>query len=766
MVYVGQRIRRLEDERFLRGTATFLDDITLPGMLHLVLVRSPYPHARIRAIQQADALRVPGVVHIETGQTLASWLQPLPEPGDLPPDRRFRRYPLAVDRVRFVGDAVAAILAETTAAAVDAAERVSVDYEPLSALTDPEQACQPDAPRLFEDWPDNVAFVWERTHGDVDAAFAQADQVVSLTLRNQRIYAAFMEPRGAAATVDPLTQELTVWASSQVPHTLRGAIAATLGIPEYQVRVILPDIGGAFGSKGGVYPEYVLVAALAWKLRRPIKWVETRSESLLATNHARDQHQRVRAAFRRDGTLLGLDIELLADLGAYNASTTVVRTALLSAGPYRVPAHHVRALGVLTNKTPLGAYRGAGRPEAAYLLERLMDAAAAALDLDPALVRQRNLLRPSDFPYRSPTGAEYDSGDYPRVFQEALERFGYEHARALQREARQRGELLGIGIACYCEFAGPGWETATVRVHPDGSVTVLSGLAPSGQGHWTMLAQVVGDVLHLPLERIRVRTGDTAAIPQGIGTFGSRSTAVGGSAAYLAAQTVRQKAQRIAATLLEASPEDVELVEGGFTVRGTPDRVVSWQAVARAAYRFDGPPGEAEAGLEATQFFIPAGRTVPFGVHLALVRVKPETGEVQLLRYLAVDDCGRVINPLLAEGQLHGAVAQGLGQALYEAIIYSESGQPLTQTFLDYGIPRAAHVPVIDTAHVETPSPVNPLGAKGIGEAGTTAAPPALVNAVLDALRPLGVQHLDMPLTPERVWRAIQAARHRITQPV
>ena len=761
--YVGRPLRRLDDHRLLTGSATFLDDIRLPGLLFLALVRSPFPHAAIRRVDLADALRRTGVVAATSGSDLTSWVSPIPASSELLPGRRLERYPLAVDRARFVGDPVAAVVATDPRTALEAAEHVRVEYEELPALVDAELARQPGAPRLYPDWPDNVAFRWEITHGSLEDAFQLADTVVSLRALNQRIYAAFLEPRGAIGRYDEASGELVVWASTQVPHSLRAGIAAALRLPEHRVRVIVPEVGGAFGSKGGVPPEYVLVAALAYRLGQPVKWVETRRESLLGTVHARDQLQDARGAFRRDGTLLGLEVRLCANLGAYNAATTALRTGLLAAGPYRVPALQVLVEGVMTNLAPLGAYRGAGRPEAAYLLERLMDSAAAELCLDPAEIRRRNLLRADEFPYRSPTGALYDSGDYHRALALALERFGYEEARQAQQRARAQGRLIGIGIACYCEFAGPAWESATVRVHPDGSVSVLSGVTPSGQGHSTMLAQVVADILGIDIEQVRVRTGDTAAIQQGIGTFGSRSTAIGGSAAYLAAQDVLEKARLLAAQALEASPDDVEAFDGAFQVRGAPHRKVGWQQVARLAYRFDGPPAGIEPGLEATRFFNPETRTVPSGVHLALVDVDAETGAIAVRRYLAVDDCGRQVNPRLVEGQIHGAVAQGLGQALLEHLPYSRNGQPLVHSFLDYAIPRASQVPPVETAHIETLSPLNPLGAKGVGEAGTTAAPPAIVNAVLDALRPLGVRHLDMPLTPERVWRAIHNARYKAT---
>lgn len=760
--YLGRSIPRLEDERFLRGYSTFTDDVRLEGALHLAIVRSPYPHAVIRRVDCSAAQRVPGFVTAFTGADLARWLAPFPTPPQSAGARPQQRYPLAIDRVRYVGEGVVAIVAESRATALDAAAEVIVEYDELPAVVDPEEALRPQAPRLHPDWPDNVAFAWEHQHGDIDAVFREAEEIIELELVNQRVHAAFMEPRAAAANYDTVNRQLTVWASTQTPHTLRGGIATVLGIPEHQIRVIVPDVGGAFGAKGGLYPEYALVAALAWKLQRPVKWVETRSESFVATNHGRDQRQRVRAAFRRDGTLLGIEADIVSNLGAWNAAPTrptAVLTGFALAGPYRVPAIRFRIRCAVTNTTPQSAYRGAGRPEASYLLERLMDAAAARLGLDPVTIREKNLLRPEDFPYTSPTGVPYDSGNYPAVLAEALRRFDYAAARREQAALRAQGRLVGIGIASFCELSGPGWESATVRAHPDGSVTVLCGIAPSGQGHATMLAQVVGEVLQLPLERIRAITGDTAAVQQGIGTFGSRSTALGGSAAYLAAQEVLEKARLIAAHALEVDPQDLDYHDGVFSVRGVPDRSISWERVTRLAYVMEGPPGGIEPGLEVTRFFNPGRRNVPFGVHLAMVEVDPETGEIRILRYLAVDDSGRIVNPLLAEGQIHGSVAQGIGQALYEAIVYSETGQPLTQNFLDYVVPRATQLPSIETAHCETPSPINPLGVKGIGEAGTTAGPPAIVNAVLDALRPLGIQHLDMPLTPERVWQAIRAAQ-------
>lgn len=762
--YVGQSVRRVGDGRLLTGAGTFVDDVRLPGTLHATIVRSPHAHARIRGIDIDAAAAVPGVVAILTGQDIADMMQPIETRPDAPPGRVLRRYPLALDRVRFVGDAVAVVVAHDPYTARDAADLVTVDYESLPAVVDAEQALKPDAPLLYPEWGSNVAYDWTIDHGDVEGAFARAARVVSLRLVNQRIYAAFVEPRAAQARFDPATGEMTVWASTQVPHTLRGGIAAALGMHEHAVRVIAPDVGGAFGSKGGIYPEYVLTAALSYRLGRPVRWTETRRESFLATNHGRDQIQILRAAVTDDGIVLGLDVDLISNLGAYSAATVATRTALMSGGPYRIQNLRVRVRGVMTNTTPTGAYRGAGRPEAAYMLERLMDAIARELALDPADVRRRNFIPADAFPYTGATGVVYDSGNYAGALDEALRRIDYDRLREEQRAARAAGRLMGVGLAVYCEFAGPGWDSATVRVLPSGAVVVTTGISPHGQGEETTFAQLVADELSVALDAVTVRASDTAITPQGIGTFGSRGTSIGGSAVLLATRQVRDKARRIAAHLLEVAEEDVTAADGVFSVRGAPDRAVDFATVARAAYAFTGAPGGLEPGLEATAYFMPPGRTFPFGAHVAVVEVDPESGRIQLQRYLAVDDCGPLINPQLVEGQVIGGLAQGLGQALQEAIVYDDAGQPLTGSFLDYGPLRAPQIPplaAVETAHTVTPSPFNPLGVKGVGEAGTTGGPPAVVNAVLDGLAPLGITHLDMPLTPQRIWQAIQEAKTR-----
>lgn len=756
--YVGKSIKRVNDRRLITGTGRYVDDVRAGGVLHATTIRSPYAHARIRSIDTSSAAASPGVVAVYTGEEIAELVSPKIGGAGLLPDRRIERYPLAVGEARYAGDPVAVVLAENATEARDAAELVEVDYEPLPAVVDTEAALKPDAPLVYTGWPSNEAWVWEVAEGDVDAAFEQADRIVEIRLVNQRVYAAFIEPR--AVLVDYSGEdEMTIWASSQVPHALRTDIANQLGMPEYAIRVIAPDVGGAFGAKGGVYPEYSLAAIVSHHLGRPVKWTEARSESFVGTNHGRDQIQYLRAAVTSEGTVLGLIVDLYSNCGAYNAATTAQQSGRMSTGAYKIRNLRTRVHGVMTNTVPTGAYRGAGRPEAAYMTERLMDAIAHELGLDPADVRRRNFIPADEFPYKGATGVVYDSGDYDRTMTEALERIGYENLRARQAETREEGRYLGIGFAIYCEFAGPGWDSATVRVQPSGSVTVTTGISPHGQGEETTFAQLVADQLGIQMEDVVVRASDTAITPQGIGTFGSRGTSIGGSAVLLATREVLQKAKRIAANLLEAGEADIEVADDRYQVRGAPGRSVTFRQIASTAYGFGGLPGGMSPGLDATSYFMPEGRTFPFGCHVAVVEIDPDTGKLTLLRYLAVDDCGPLLNPMLVEGQVVGGLAQGLGQALQEQIVYDDNGQLLSGTFLDYAVPHAEQMINIETAHTVTPSPFNPLGVKGVGEAGTTGGPPAIVNAAIDALLPLGIRHLDMPLTPERLWRAIQDAR-------
>lgn len=752
--YTGKSVRRVNDRRLVTGYGQYVDDVHIAGTLHAHFVRSPYAHARIISIDAAAALDRAGVVTVITGRDLAGLMPPIISRPDLPPDRTLKRYPITPDKARFAGDAVALVIAEDAYTARDASELVKVDYEPLEAVTDPRKALQPDAPKLYDDWDSNLGFLWEVEHGDLDGAFQRARHEVSVELVNQRIHATFIEPRCILANWEPNTEEMTVWASTQVPHTVRGGIANALDLAEYQVRVIAPDVGGAFGAKGGIYPEYILFPAVAKYLGKPIHWAETRSESFLATNHGRDQAQLLRAAVDDDGKVDGLEVNIYGNLGAYNAAPVPTRSGVMSTGPYHIRNLHTRVHGVMTNTTQIGAYRGAGRPEAAYMLERLMNAIADQLGIDPVEVRRRNFIPVDAFPYMGATGAEYDSGDYNKAMDEALRLVDYDAFRAEQESARAAGRYLGIGFGVYCEFAGPGWDSASVRVHPSGAVSVTTGTSPHGQGQETSLAQITADVLGVPMESVKVRASDTSITPQGVGTFGSRGTSIGGSAVLGASQKVAAKVRQIAAGTLEVAVEDIEQRDDVFSVRGAPDRSITFKEIARAAHT-PGLPDGMELGLEETDFFTPKGRTFPFGVHVAIVEIEPETGTLKVKRYLAVDDCGPLINPRLVEDQVIGGLAQGFGQALQEQIVYDESGQLLTGTLMDYGPPKAAQLPNFETSHTVTPSPFNPLGVKGVGEAGTTGAPPALVNAAIDALKPFGVTHLDMPLTAERLWRAI-----------
>lgn len=744
--YIGQPMKRLEDGKLVRGQGQYLAD--LPAELHLVLVRSPYAHARLVSIDTSQAQGLPGVVEVLTSSDLPE----LYAPASVPRDAHSALHPLlARERVRYAGEPVAAILASSEALALEAAQQVFVDYEPLPAYPEPLQAEQ--APPIHPHLKNNLAMVRKTVAGEVAEAFARAYKVVGGRLVQQRVAPSAMEPRGVLASWDGIREALTLWSSTQMPHDLRSAVAERLGLAENQVRVITPDVGGAFGAKINVYPEEILVAYLAKRLGRSVRWVEGRSESFAATIHGRAQVAELEMAFDAEGKILGLRGRVVADLGAYALETTLGNapgTLLMLQGPYEIPALELELVGVYTNATPTGAYRGAGRPEATYYLERLMDMGARALGLDPAEIRRKNFIQ-GPFPYRTRTGAKYDSGAYAEVLQRLLEVSHYPELRAEQAQARRQGRLMGIGLCSYVEITGYGWDTGGVRINPDGSAVILTGTSPHGQGTQNAFVQIVAERLGLVPERIRVVQGDTLAIPYGMGTAGSRTLSVGGSAVWKAAEMVRDKVVRIAAHLLEAAPEDIELLEQGWGVRGTDKAVPMEQIIATAFSPRKLPPG-LEPGLEGQASFSLKEANYPFGAHLAVVEVDPETGQVKILRYIAVDDCGVVVNPLLFEGQQHGGIAQGIGQALYEGIVYDEEGQNRTANYLEYVLPKADQIPPIQPYRQETASPTNPLGVKGVGEAGAIAATPAVVNAVMDAL---GIGHLDMPLTPEKVWRQI-----------
>lgn len=759
---MGRPIRRREDPRFLRGQAKYLADISLAGMLHMVVVRSPHAHARLLGVRAEAALRSPGVVSVITAADLAGRVGAYPI-GTIEGARATDTpHPLLADgKVRYVGEPVAAVLADGRAAAVDAAELVDVEYDLLPAVVDPTEALG-SAVLVHEKLGENVVLRWERTGGDVEGAFQAAARVVSGKFDLPRLIAAPIEARGALASYEPGTDLLTVWCSAQDPYRPLAQLSQILGRPEDRIRLVVPDVGGAFGSKGIIPPEGALAAWLAIWIGRPVRWVEDRRENFMAAYQGRGLRAEMEMAVAASGKILGVRANLLADSGAYLYPATgfsPVTAGMLLTGAYTIPAASVKLVGVCTNKVPGGQYRGAGRPEAAYLVERMMDLVAGEMGLDPVEVRRRNLIPSESFPYRTPLGFVYDSGNYGRALDRACEIVEYDAWRDRQRLARAEGRLLGIGLALYVERAGSQfWESGACSVRPDGRVVVRTGSCSHGQGHETTFAQIAADALQVDPSAIVVEYGDTAVVPRGVGTFGSRSTAIGGSAVLVAVQKVKAKAGRIAAHLLEASEVDIEWTRGQLHVRGAPDRAVSWKQVAAAAYQPMRLPPDIEVGLDAATTFRLVGPVFPFGVYAAVVEIDRTTGHVHVLRLVAVDDAGTVVNPLLAEGQVIGAVAQGLGQVLAEQVIYDTEGQLLTATFSDYPMLRAHQVVDVTTEFLETPSPFNPLGAKGIGEAGTIGTPPAVANAVADALAPLGVRHVEMPLAPEKMWRLVRGA--------
>ena len=767
--YVGQRVLRKEDPRLLAGRGQFVDDLHLPHTAHLIFLRSPHAHAKIRRLDITRAESLHGVIEILTGEDVREELGTVPFMARLPDLRVPPHYPLAVGRVRYVGEPVAAVVAESAYIARDALDLIDVDYEPLPAVVDPEKALQKDSPVIYEEWNSNVAGTYSIVSGDVSKAFRKAHRVVQARLVNQRLAPVAMECRAVQASYHPGDRMLTLWSTTQIPHMLRNYVARSLQVPDNRLRVVAIDVGGGFGSKLNIYPEEMLAPYLAMRLGRPVKWVETRRENLAATTHGRDQINNVELALGKDGRILAMRCRTIADIGAYLHLFTAgipTSTASLANGCYKIPAISFGITEVFTNKMSTDAYRGAGRPEAIYLIERMMDLAARELGMDPSVIRVRNMVKPKEFPYTTVTGSVYDSGNYAGVLNKALKAVGYKGLRVQQARWRKQHRLLGIGIASYVEICGTGpasdrppgggWESATVRIETSGNVTVLTGSSPHGQGGETSFAQIVADGLGISVDDIVVLHGDTVAMPSGIGTFGSRSTAVGGAAVYLSAQKLKQKMTAIAARLLDAVPANIVWRNGKLAVKGRSRKRVTFDDVVKAAYRARDLPRGMEPGLEATSYFSPPEYTYPFGAHVCVVEVDAHTGEVRFLRYVAVDDCGRVINPMLVEGQIHGGIAQGIGQALFEQVVYDESGQLLSGSLMDYAVPKAGQLPRYICDRTETPTNVNPLGVKGVGEAGTIGATPAVVNAVLDALVPYGVRNLDMPLKPEKIWKAIR----------
>jgi carbon-monoxide dehydrogenase large subunit len=773
----GSAIRRREDPRLITGAAKYTDDLKLANMAYAVIVRSPYAHARIKNIDTSAAAQMDGVLAVYTAADVkASGIPGVVPVGWLLPNLKTPEHPiLAVDTVRHVGDAVAVVVATERYAAYDAAEAVHVEYEPLPAVANPAEAVKEGAPLVHEDVPNNIAFDWEiGDKAKTDAAFDRAAHVARLDLVNNRLIPNAMEPRAALADFNPITEELILYMTTQNPHIHRLLMSlASIGLPEHKIRVIAPEVGGGFGSKIHHYPDEAIVSWCSMQLGRPVKWTATRSETYQTDAHGRDHVTTAEMALDEDGKILGLRVNTFANMGAYLSTfAPAVPTYLygtLMSGEYTIPAIYCHVVGTFTHTTVVDAYRGAGRPEATFVIERLMDQAARVMGLDPTEIRRRNFVPPDQFPFQTQVALQYDSGNYEGALNKALELIDYEKLRAEQAKLREQGRHIGIGFSTYIEACGLApsavvgslgaqagqWESAVVRVHATGKVTVFSGSSGHGQGHETTFAQIVADELGVPYEDIDVIEGDTSQIPHGWGTYGSRSAAVGGSAIAVGARKVVEKARKIAAHLLEAAEEDLVFESGKFYVKGSPDKAQTIQEVALQAYLAHNLPEGIEPALEATTFYDPPNFVYPFGTHIAVVEVHPDTGAVELVRYLAVDDVGNIINPLIVNGQIHGGVAQGVGQALYETAVYDSSGNLLSGSMLDYAVPKAHFLPSIETAHTVTPCPHNPLGVKGVGEAGAIASPAAVVNAVVDALSPFGVEHIDMPVTPEKVWRAI-----------
>jgi len=771
----GSGIKRREDPRLLTGTARYTADMTLPGQLYASILRSPHGHARITRIATAAAQAAPGVAAVFTGADTEGVLQSIPCAWLVPnSDLKTAPYaPLAKTTVRYVGDAVAVVVADSPEQAADAVDLIEVDYETLTAVVDPEKAVQSGAPQLHQEAPNNIAFHWVVAGGDVDAAFSKADVVVRDRIIQQRLIPTAMEPRGALAHYLPATGELTLWNTTQNPHIVRFIMSLVCGIPEDRLRVIAPEVGGGFGSKIPQIQGDFITVFCSMKLGRPVKWIETRSENYQSTTHGRDHVQDVEMAATKDGKILGLRCTVWAGMGAYLSTAapgipTILHGLMLS-GPYQIGAVKEDVYGVYTNTTPVEAYRGAGRPEATFMLERVIDRLADELKIDPVEIRKRNLIAPFDNGHDVVTGLKYDSGNYQGALDKALAHVDYAVLRKEQAEARKKGRYIGVGVGMYVEICGLGpsqvagavgfqgglWESAIVRFHPSGKAHVFIGSSPHGQGEETTFAQIVADELGVSVSDVKVVHGDTDNTPMGWGTYGSRTTAVSGAALAVATRRIKEKAKLLTSHLLEAAVEDIDYADGRFFVRGFPDKAKTIQDIALMANVAWNMPQGMEPGLEATTFYDPPNFVYPFGTHVAVVEVDPETGAVQLTRYVALDDCGRQINPMIVEGQVHGGVVQGIGQALWEHAVYADNGQLLTGSLSDYAIPRADMLPDIEVLSTVTPSPHHPLGVKGIGEAGTIVSTCTVYNAVIDALEPFGVQSIQMPLTPERVFAAM-----------
>jgi carbon-monoxide dehydrogenase large subunit len=771
---VGRARVRKEDARLVTGQTNWTDNMVMPGMLYLAFARSPHAHARITGVNLTAARAMPGVVAAYSGADFADEQGSLPCAWPVTPDIVIPDHPaMATSEVRYVGEAVACVVARTRYEAADAADAIDVDYEPLPAVLDIRTALHDDSPKVHE--AGNKSYEFALANGDLDEAFSGAPVVIERNYRQQRLIPSAMEPRAVLAA--PSGDEFTIWSATQIPHVLRTMLALVTGIEEHKLRVVAPDVGGGFGSKLQVTAEEVLALLTARKLGRPVKWTESRSEGNMTVHHGRDQWQRIRIAAERDGRIRGLSVDLLADMGAYLMLVTPgvpILGAQLFNAIYKMDAYSFRCTGVFSTKMPTDAYRGAGRPEATFGIERTIDELAAELGMDPLELRRRNWITHEEFPYDTISGLTYDSGNYEAATDRALELFGYEELRREQEQRRASGDpvQLGIGISTYTEacglapsralgagnYAAGGWEHASVRMLATGKVEVVTGSSAHGQGHETAWSQIVADKLGVPFEDVRVLHGDTLVSPRGMDTYGSRSLAVGGIAVVGACDKVVEKARVIASALLEAPPEEIEFSGGTFQARGGgPAKTI--QEIAFEAFTGHHLPDGTEPSLDSEATFDPSNLSFPHGTHLCAVEVDTETGQVSIRSYVAVDDAGTVVNPLIVEGQVVGGIAQGIGQALFEEAVYDDDGNLLTTTMADYLLPSAADLPPITTDYNQTPATSNPLGVKGIGEAGTIASTPAVVNGIVDALRPMGVRDVTMPCNPQRVWRAIQAAR-------
>jgi len=772
----------VEDARLLQGQGRFVADLTLSRVLHVAFLRSPHAHARLVSVDTRPARTLPGVAACVTGDEIATHARPIRAESKMAGYHATEFPPLARGKVRFVGEAVVAVLAESRYVAEDALEAVDVRYAALPVVATPETAMAGDAPLVHEAAGSNVLLSRAFVRGDADAAMAGAAVVVGDRFRFHRHAGVTLENRACLADWNTGAGELTLWSSTQIPGLLREALAELLDLPAHRLRVVAPDVGGGFGVKSALYPEEVAVCALARLTGRPVKWVGDRREDLLTSTQAWDETIDAELAVDADGTIHALRARVVADVGAYSihpwtASIEVVQVISFLPGPYRVPHYRGEAWGVATNKAPMGPYRGVGRPVSTFVTEALVDRAARRLGMDPVALRLRNLIRPDELPYRSPSGVVWDSGSFVESLERARDVVAYEHVRAAQRDPRRAGRYVGVGVACYVELTGvgsaipaspgaainTGTEGATVRVDPSGTVTASFGLACQGQGHETTLAQVVAAELGARLEDVRVVSGDTAAGPAGTGTYASRSAVIGGGAAILAARALREKALAIGAHLLEVSADDLTLADSRATVRGAPDRALSLREIARAAYAgAKRLPAGMEPGLEATRFYDPYFGTASNATHIAVVEVDPETCGVVVRRFVVVEDCGRIINPLIVEGQAIGGVAQGVGAALLEEIVYDGDGQLLTGSLMDYLVPTAAELPPVEVVHLERPSPTTLGGFKGVGEGGTIGAPAAVANAIADALKPLGIELSELPVTPDRLFRLLSRPRQAL----